>query len=147
MMKVKCCNGCVVNAMCTVGCDNLWIYYTSLQKKTFKHLRFMDISIKFALVIAIVNGIFLLSGFTVPMTEDSSYYVIKYFGITYWYPWVLISYTIPLLYNVFYMTRRVLVKRIMLKIMEGRLGGFIDNKEFEEAVKKNKREHAGGTTI
>jgi len=131
-MKVNCCDNCVVDPMCTVGCDDFWVYYKSLEQTNSKRLKIMGICVKIMVTMSISHGIAVLTGISVASGEDKSYYVIEYFGIAYWYWSYLVVYMIPFIVYLYVMIQRIRVKKMIIRIDSGKRQVFICEKKFEE---------------
>lgn len=134
-MKVKCCHNCIVDPICTAGCDELWTYYKSMEQKLSKWLKIMKISLNSMILFSLSHGLMVLTEFSVP-SESHSYYTIEYLGLTYWYWWFIVIYMIPFAIYLYFMIHRILIKKIMHKISGGKRTFFIAEKRFEEVRDK-----------
>lgn len=129
-MKIKCCRNCVVDPICTAGCDDLWLYYKSLEKKSSKHVKIMRVCLKVMLTLSIVHGLVLVTGLSVPIKEN--HYRIEYLGFTYWYWWFGIIYMIPVVINIYSAVDRAIIKKVITKINGGKRTWFIREKEHQD---------------
>lgn len=145
-MNVKCCNACIVDPMCTVGCKELWIYYKLLKQKSSKYFKIMKICVNSMIVFSVGHGLMLATGFSV-RTGSGNYYEIEYLGLTYWYWWFIVIYMASVVAYLYFMVRRTLTQKIISKIDVSRRSSFISHKHFQEALEKNRHRHGGGTTI
>lgn len=125
------CEGCIVKAMCRVGCEELWKYHNLIRVKSDKHNRWAKRYLNCSFAMSVLWGISLLFGF-VKQVDGTNVYKFGSVAFSFW--WHTLGYTIPsAFFFISFMIQKRCQKKLHALLYHDRLGDFIGQKVFEEA--------------
>ena len=127
-MKIVCCENCVVDPMCTSGCDVLWSCYNQLKKKGDKYGKISTTAVRVMLVISLFWGI---GNMTEYILIDHNIVTIDHLGMVFWYWWYSIGYAI--IFSTFLLFRLLSkrVKKTVRAVENSKRGLFIWHKMIQ----------------